>query len=100
MGLEIFMGSVWVGSLKRITEIGRDGDMYWMLKMNWFSRQFGIGKNLCTKFWSWVLQLEKNNYRYDGILQSCWLSPEIGFEHGKILAFGYCVHTWIMIMLT
>ncbi len=36
MGLEIFMGSVWVGSLKRITEIGRDGDMYWMLEMNWF----------------------------------------------------------------
>ena len=36
MGLEIFMGSVWVGSLKRITEMGRDGDIYWMLKMNWF----------------------------------------------------------------
>ena len=44
MGLEIFMGSVWVGSLKGITEIGRDGDMYWMLKKNWFQDNLVLAK--------------------------------------------------------
>ncbi len=44
MGLEIFMGSVWVGSLKRITEIGRDGGMYWMLEMNWFQDKLVLAK--------------------------------------------------------
>ncbi len=59
MGLEIFMGSVWVGSLKRITEIGRDGDIYWMLKMNWFHKTIWYWQNLCTKCWLWALQFEK-----------------------------------------
>ncbi len=36
------MGSVWVGSLKRRTEIGRDGDIYWML--NWFQDNLVLAK--------------------------------------------------------
>ncbi len=66
-----------------MTEIGRDGDIYWMLKMNWFQ------DNLVAQFAQEMLVMgtavEKNYiYRYnDGILQSFGLSPEIGFEHGK-----------------
>ncbi len=59
MGLEIFMGSVWVGSLKRITEIGRDGDMYWMLK-----KRIGF-----KTIWYWP-KFEQEKYRYnEGVLQ-------------------------------
>ena len=36
------MGTVWVGSLKRRTEIGRDGDIYWML--NWFQDNLVLAK--------------------------------------------------------
>ena len=40
------MGSVWAWSLKRITEIGRDGDMYWMLKRNWFQDNLVLAKDM------------------------------------------------------
>ncbi len=59
MGLEIFMGSVWVGSLKRITEIGRDGDMHWMLKKRIGFKTIWYWQILCTKCWFWVLHFEK-----------------------------------------
>ena len=60
------MGSDWVGSLKRMTEIGRAGDMYWMLKRNWFQDNLVLtnflvlGTTVCIE--------NKYLYRYnDGI---------------------------------